>query len=294
MNYNQSLSSNSSTPKGLPQANRGFAEFQRNVTPNGSQRLASGGPRLCTFIQTLLENRINQLIFLQKTILHYHLIDLLHIILELRVAFIQYINNSNINLKNINHHLIHINHYPPIQYVPHLVLQFINMLNNDIDNNDFEEITNNIPSQSKGLPQTIQGFSEFNQTTTPLKSSIVLQTRNIRNIINIININFTYTYSLQKLKNSINSLEKKIILVNKSELDIPLNDNCSICLEIHCKKNIIECDCSHQFGKKCFKNWIITCIKSNKEITCPKCRIKVKSISKFLKDDYNSTWKDSN
>ena len=33
---NQTLSSHSSTPKGLPQASRGFAEFQRNVTPNGS------------------------------------------------------------------------------------------------------------------------------------------------------------------------------------------------------------------------------------------------------------------
>ena len=36
----QNLSSHTSTP-----------EFQRNVTPNGSQRLASGEPRLCTFLQ---------------------------------------------------------------------------------------------------------------------------------------------------------------------------------------------------------------------------------------------------
>ena len=35
-NYTQTLSSHSSTPKGLPQASRGFVEFQRNVTPNGS------------------------------------------------------------------------------------------------------------------------------------------------------------------------------------------------------------------------------------------------------------------
>ena len=32
----ENLSSHSSTTKGLPQASRGFAEFQRNVTPNGS------------------------------------------------------------------------------------------------------------------------------------------------------------------------------------------------------------------------------------------------------------------
>ena len=38
----QTLSPHSSSP-----------EFQRNVTPNGSQRLASGEPRLCTFLQTL-------------------------------------------------------------------------------------------------------------------------------------------------------------------------------------------------------------------------------------------------
>ena len=36
----KTLSSHYSTP-----------EFQRNVTPNGSQRLASGEPRLCTFLQ---------------------------------------------------------------------------------------------------------------------------------------------------------------------------------------------------------------------------------------------------
>ena len=38
----ETLSSHSSSP-----------EFKRNVTPNGSQRLASGGPRLCTFLQSL-------------------------------------------------------------------------------------------------------------------------------------------------------------------------------------------------------------------------------------------------
>ena len=82
MNNIQTISSHSSTPKGLPQASRGFAEFKRNVTPNSSQRLASpkgsGGPRLCTFLQTntplrdsiVLQNRknINILSSIGKTI----------------------------------------------------------------------------------------------------------------------------------------------------------------------------------------------------------------------------------
>ena len=67
--YRQTLSSHSSTPKGLPQASLGFAEFQRNVTPNGSQRLASGEPRLCTFLQkmnNIKPNEINSLVYVKK------------------------------------------------------------------------------------------------------------------------------------------------------------------------------------------------------------------------------------
>ena len=42
----QTLSSHSSTPKGLPQASRGFAEFQRNVTPNGSTFLQNQNQKI--------------------------------------------------------------------------------------------------------------------------------------------------------------------------------------------------------------------------------------------------------
>ena len=57
INCSQTLSSHSSTP-----------EFQRNVTPNGSQRLASGEPMLCTFLQKQVNIKRYYIYFYYKNI----------------------------------------------------------------------------------------------------------------------------------------------------------------------------------------------------------------------------------
>lgn len=206
-----------------------------------------------------LKNHIFELGFLQKTITRYQINYLLPIVMELHISLIQYISFSNTQLQIFNNSFnLEFIHYPRIEIVPYLLLQFLFMLMIDIDNNRFENIKNIIP----------------------------LQIEKIRYIIENPNI------ILHKTSNNIIIIPKKnIIFINKSELDTEMDENCSICLEKHYKRNTNECDCSHHFGKDCLKNWMIQCKKSKRKITCPICRIQINSVTYYKEE---STWRDVN
>jgi hypothetical protein len=56
---------------------------------------------------------------------------------------------------------------------------------------------------------------------------------------------------------------------------------CGICLEDHSKKEMIACNCSHEFGQVCFKSWMDTCKNSKRTISCPNCREEVTETKLF-------------
>lgn len=203
-----------------------------------------------------IKNHISKLGFLQKTITRYQINYLLPIVMELHISLIQYVSISNIKLQifynSFNEEFIH---YPRIEIVPYLLLQFLFMLLIDIDNNKFENIKNIIPVQIEKIRNII------------LNPNIILHDSNNSNII----------------------YKKNIIFINNSELNTEMSEKCSICLEKHYKRNIIGCDCSHHFGKVCLKNWIIQCKKSKRQITCPICRIQIKCFTYYKEE---STWRD--
>jgi hypothetical protein len=199
----------------------------------------------------LLESRIQQLDLLKQAVSHYQLLDLQNIIFELHIALIQYVNRFDIQMRPTNHSRIHyVTNYPPIEVIPYMVLDLLRLLVQDIENNEFEDITNIIPIHVSRLRQRLYNENNTNEIPTIKERDIQFP-------------------------------EKKIINLKKRDLDIPLENPCGICLESHIKKETIECCCSHSFGKECFKNWITTCKNKNKKITCPNCRNKIKSITHF-------------
>ena len=79
---------------------------------------------------TYLENLIHKLGFLQKAIsyyqTHYRICNLLHIVLEIHIALIQYINNSNKQLQIPIHSYQNThNIYPLLQNIPYLLLELL-------------------------------------------------------------------------------------------------------------------------------------------------------------------------
>ena len=54
----------------------------------------------------------------------------------------------------------------------------------------------------------------------------------------------------------------------KNVLSVPCEDICCICMNTHTKYDTIMTDCGHEFGMKCYVNWI----NSNNNQNCPNCR----------------------
>jgi hypothetical protein len=57
-----------------------------------------------------------------------------------------------------------------------------------------------------------------------------------------------------------------------------LPDVCGVCLNNHKKVDSLACNCNHVFGKECLSQWKSTCNKSEKNVTCPTCRVPVTEI----------------
>lgn len=73
----------------------------------------------------------------------------------------------------------------------------------------------------------------------------------------------------------------EIEFLPNAEINRKNEDVCGICLETHKKKQTVTCPCSHSFGKKCFKGWMQTCQRNQKDINCPSCRQGVHILKEF-------------
>lgn len=76
----------------------------------------------------------------------------------------------------------------------------------------------------------------------------------------------------------------KTMILDNEKLE-SINENmCGICLESHKIIESIYCDCSHEFGEKCFLDWKNNCTTKKKDISCPNCRNTVKEIIYFTQN----------
>lgn len=74
----------------------------------------------------------------------------------------------------------------------------------------------------------------------------------------------------------------KTMILDNEKLE-SINENiCGICLDSHKIIESIYCDCSHEFGEKCFLDWKNNCTTKKKDISCPNCRNTVKEIIYFV------------
>ena len=198
LDFKQTLSSHSSTPKGLPHASRGFAEFQRNVTPNGSQRLASGEPRLCTILQNL--NSSTPLIskhhsfFLIEEIYYYKGIQLKNRTFGEKLGYIDLLFTKNELSKTHNNFLF--------------ALPFIWGVYENIEEdilNDFEKRKNNIPYHVHHIQlRQLTKINPYLNITLNTILSKMNQREKEKNIIQPSNIiqkhNFTMDYTKPQYK----------------------------------------------------------------------------------------------
>jgi hypothetical protein len=64
-------------------------------------------------------------------------------------------------------------------------------------------------------------------------------------------------------------LKKKITKTKKKQLE---SEVCSICLDTHTYKNVIQLNCSHVFGKVCFQKLLQRSEEKGCDSKCPLCR----------------------
>lgn len=64
----------------------------------------------------------------------------------------------------------------------------------------------------------------------------------------------------------------KTYAVKASEVNLPMDDVCSICQENHGKCDTIRTSCDHIFGQPCFLQWVSTQHKKHSVLCCPLCR----------------------
>lgn len=65
------------------------------------------------------------------------------------------------------------------------------------------------------------------------------------------------------------------------ELASILPDVCGICLEKHTKGSVCTLNCGHEFGQECFTEWKNACLTNERNITCPSCRQRVWSLTRY-------------
>jgi len=81
-----------------------------------------------------------------------------------------------------------------------------------------------------------------------------------------------------KRERELNRLYKSI---SKKKMEENSDDVCGICLEAHNNKDTYITGCKHQYGKDCFKQWVVTCQNQRRQITCPMCKCVKPKIFQF-------------
>jgi hypothetical protein len=93
----------------------------------------------------------------------------------------------------------------------------------------------------------------------------------------------------KEARDQINRVEKKIKYIKKEEMGSLSKDACGICLDCHLQKEIVVCNCSHEFGQICFEGWMNICKNNERKITCPGCRTEVNHLTIYKQKGRPST-----
>jgi hypothetical protein len=73
-------------------------------------------------------------------------------------------------------------------------------------------------------------------------------------------------------------LKKTITKTKKKQIE---SEVCSICLDAHTYKNVIQINCSHVFGKSCFQKLSVVRKRKHFVVKCPLCRTECTKYSLF-------------
>ena len=83
---------------------------------------------------------------------------------------------------------------------------------------------------------------------------------------------------VMKKKKKDTSLKKTITKTKRKQIE---SEVCSICLDTHSYKNVIQLNCSHVFGKVCFQKLLVVQKRKHFVIKCPLCRTEPTKYSLF-------------
>lgn len=73
----------------------------------------------------------------------------------------------------------------------------------------------------------------------------------------------------------------KITKISKLDAQLPMLDDCCICMEKHQLNSVIEGPCGHKLGKTCFKEWVTKCKHT---VTCPLCRVTCNEVLEIVSE----------
>jgi hypothetical protein len=73
-------------------------------------------------------------------------------------------------------------------------------------------------------------------------------------------------------------LKKTITKTKRKQIE---SEVCSICLDTHTYKNVIQLNCSHVFGKNCFQKLSVVRKRKHFVVKCPLCRTECEKYSLF-------------
>jgi hypothetical protein len=83
---------------------------------------------------------------------------------------------------------------------------------------------------------------------------------------------------VMKKKKKDTSLKKTITKTKRKQIE---SEVCSICLDTHSYKNVIQLNCSHVFGKVCFQKLLVVQKRKHFVMKCPLCRTEPTKYSLF-------------
>lgn len=78
-----------------------------------------------------------------------------------------------------------------------------------------------------------------------------------------------------------NTLDKVVILIEQvhvTNVNQTFNNDCSICLEgfhEHNNSDVVNIACGHKFHFECIRDFVISQLQSDSNITCPICRLSI-------------------
>jgi len=82
---------------------------------------------------------------------------------------------------------------------------------------------------------------------------------------------------MKKKNKDTKSSKRSITKTKRKQVE---SEVCSFCLDTHTYKNVIQLNCSHVFGKVCFREWLVQ-KRRHVVMKCPLCRTELTTYSLF-------------